>query len=311
MLIQKQSAHIKTDFNALLKKQKYSLAGTHSAVKTCLWLNRSIKNNGSCYKSIYGIESHRCMQMTPSLLCNQRCVHCWRPIEVNVEPPIEWDSPATIKQECIKSQRKLISGFGGSAPRTRWMLANEPKHVAISLSGEPTTYPYLHELIDEFGKDDITTFVVSNGTNPNMIKKINPSQLYLSLDAFDEEMYNKVCRPKLPNLWEKINKSFEIMGQKEIKTAIRITVIKGINMCNPKEYAELIKIANPSVIEVKAYMHLGFSRYRLVRESMPQYSEVLGFAKEIAKYTGYVFADGVEQSRVVFLSKDGKIQKVV
>ena len=32
-----------------------------------------------CYKhSFYGIESHRCMEATPSLACANKCVFCWR-----------------------------------------------------------------------------------------------------------------------------------------------------------------------------------------------------------------------------------------
>ncbi|HDM36274.1 MAG TPA: 4-demethylwyosine synthase TYW1, partial [Candidatus Syntrophoarchaeum butanivorans] len=33
-----------------------------------------------CYKGrFYGVASHRCIQMTPTILCNQACIHCWRP----------------------------------------------------------------------------------------------------------------------------------------------------------------------------------------------------------------------------------------
>lgn len=296
------------DFETLLKKQKYSLAGTHSAVKTCLWLSRSIKDEGDCYKSkFYGITSHCCLQMTPTLKCNQRCLHCWRPTEVEVSLPTSWDSPVEIVGSSIKAQRKLISGFGGSAPRERWEEANEPKHVAISLSGEPTLYPYLPELLDEYKKQGFSTFVVSNGTVPEIMEKIEPSQLYMSLDAPDKETYEKVCLPKSPNLWDNINRSLEILGTKSNRKAIRITLVKGINMFDPEGYARLIEKANPDYIEIKAYMHLGFSRSRLPREAMPSHDEVLEFAKKIGDNIGYSVADDVEISRIVLLSKDGKV----
>lgn len=38
-----------------------------------------LRGRGGCYKhSFYGIESHRCMETTPSLACANKCVFCWR-----------------------------------------------------------------------------------------------------------------------------------------------------------------------------------------------------------------------------------------
>jgi tRNA wybutosine-synthesizing protein 1 len=38
-----------------------------------------LRGRGGCYKhSFYGIESHRCMEATPSLACANKCVFCWR-----------------------------------------------------------------------------------------------------------------------------------------------------------------------------------------------------------------------------------------
>ncbi|MDP2766900.1 MAG: radical SAM protein, partial [Candidatus Methanoperedens sp.] len=173
---------------ALLKKHGYHLAGSHGAVKTCMWLNKSLRNEGGCYKSkFYGIASHRCIQMTPTLLCNHRCLHCWRAIELSVEAPEKWDSPEEIVKGCLVEHRRLVSGYGGSEAmnKTKWKEAFAPKHVAISLSGEPTFYPYLPELVEEFHKKGMTTFVVTNGSNPEMVGKIKPTQLYISLNAPD------------------------------------------------------------------------------------------------------------------------------
>ncbi|MEM0353787.1 MAG: 4-demethylwyosine synthase TYW1, partial [Archaeoglobaceae archaeon] len=92
----------------------YCIVGRHSAVKTCLWLKKSLKDLGVCYKQkFYGIQSHRCLQMTPALLCNQFCVHCWRPLEL-LKDFKGWDEPEFIVEESIKAQRKLLSGFYGT-----------------------------------------------------------------------------------------------------------------------------------------------------------------------------------------------------
>lgn len=291
----------------LLKKHGYHLAATHGAVKTCLWLNKSLRNEGSCYKSrFYGIASHRCIQMTPTLVCNHRCLHCWRAVEVPVEIPAMWDPPEAIVESCLAEQRRLVSGYGGSEfmDKAKWKEAFAPKHVAISLSGEPTLYPYLPELIEEFHKKEMTTFVVTNGTNPGMLAKIKPTQLYLSLNAPDKDTYKKVCAP-IEDTWENIMQSLEIMKTCKTRTAIRITLTRGVNMMNPEGFANLIALAEPDYVELKAYMHLGFSRKRLLLDNMPSHEEVLDFSKQVAQALGYCIADESENSRVLLLSKDG------
>ncbi len=297
---------------ALLKKHGYHLAGSHGAVKTCLWLNKSLRNEGGCYKSkFYGIASHRCIQMTPTLLCNHRCLHCWRAIELSVEAPEKWDSPEEIVKGCLVEHRRLVSGYGGSEAmnKTKWKEAFAPKHVAISLSGEPTLYPYLPELIGEFHKKELTTFVVTNGTNPEIIGEIKPTQLYISLNAPDKDTYEKVCAP-LGNTWENIKQSLGIMKDSKTRTAVRITLTNGVNMMNPEGFANLIGIAEPDYVELKAYMHLGFSRKRLSLSNMPSHEEVLDFSGKVAHVLGYCIADESRNSRVVLLSKDGKKHRV-
>jgi len=71
------------DIKKVLEKQHYKLAGRHSAVKLCTWTKKSIRDKGSCYKQqFYGIESHRCLQMTPAVSwCTQKCLFCWSNIE--------------------------------------------------------------------------------------------------------------------------------------------------------------------------------------------------------------------------------------
>ena len=300
----------------LMQRQSYAKAGTHSAVKTCSWLKNSMHGEGVCYKSsFYGVVSHRCLQMTPTLTCNQECIFCWRPTEVAAKEPEEWDTPEKIVEESIKAQRKLITGYGGSSKTVteNYDEAKNPSNVAISLSGEPTFYPYLPELISAYEKQNMTVFVVSNGTNPEMLRRIHPTQLYVSLDAVDLEMYNRVCRPKNPNQWDKILESLHVLKEKKeqgVRTVIRITAVAGQNMENPEGFARLLQIAEPDFIEVKSYMHVGFSRLRLSRQNMAEQEEIRRFANEIAKYSEYKFAGESEPSRVVVLSKSGELSKV-
>lgn len=292
---------------SLLKRQGYRFLGRNGAVKTCLWLNRAMRGEGACYKAqFYGIESHRCVQMTPTLLCNQACLHCWRPIEIPVSVG-EWDSPEVIARESIEGQRKLISGYKGAktTDQSRFEEGQQPRHVAISLAGEPTLYPYLQDLVKEYHRMGLTTFVVTNGTRPDVVENIHPTQLYMSLDAPDEETYKRACGPN-GNLWPKILESLEVVGDHRSRTAIRVTLTKGVNMLNPKGYARLLRMVEPDFVEFKAYMHLGFSRNRLQREAMPTHGEVKAFAQEVAGYLDYKVADEVELSRVVLLTMNGQ-----
>jgi tRNA wybutosine-synthesizing protein 1 len=74
-------------------------------------------------------------------------------------------------------------------------------------------------------------------------------------------------------------------------------------MKNTKGYAELVEKANPTYVEVKAYMHVGFSRLRLTYEGMPGHGETREFSVQLAKETGYNLLDESTESRVVLLSR--------
>ncbi|WP_290900178.1 4-demethylwyosine synthase TYW1 [Ferroglobus sp.] len=276
----------------------YHIVGRHSAVKTCLWLKKSLKDEGYCYKQkFYGIPSHRCLQMSPALICNLSCVHCWRPLDL-MPPFREWDDPEFIVEESIKAQRRLLSGFFGTVGVNRKKLeeALNPKHVAISLIGEPTLYPRIDELVDEYKKRNFTTFLVTNGTNPQALERVEPYQLYLSLTAYDEESHKVLQGTK----WEKIEKSLKLLPNLDFRTVIRLTLIKGVNM-EPEKFAKIIDEASPDFVEAKAYMYLGYSRRRLKAENMPEHEDVRKFAEELAKLTGYEIRDESEASRVVLL----------
>ncbi|HID42259.1 MAG TPA: 4-demethylwyosine synthase TYW1 [Archaeoglobaceae archaeon] len=279
----------------------YQIVGNHSAVKTCLWLKKSMKDEGVCYKQkFYGIASHRCLQMTPALICNMNCIHCWRPLKLL--PKVRgWDDPEFIAKESIKAQHKLLSGFHGTANVNRRKLeeAYSPNQVAISLIGEPTIYLYLDELVRKYRSKGMTTFVVTNGSNPDMVEKIEPYQLYISLTAYSEDSHISLNRP-VKSFWDKINRSLEIMAEKDTRTVLRITLIKRVNM-EPEKFAPLIEKASPTFVEAKAYMHLGYSRYRLDRSAMPEHEDVKNFAEKISNITGYEIKDESEISRAVVL----------
>ncbi|MEM3536647.1 MAG: 4-demethylwyosine synthase TYW1 [Candidatus Bathyarchaeia archaeon] len=298
-----------------LKKQKYHLVGRHSAVKRCRWLYETLIHDRPCYKQkFYGIKTHQCVQMTPALFyCTQQCLFCWRAqsgdfkISWDETKLPEWDSPEKIVEECIKAQLKIISGYKGN-PKTnkqKFREALTPRHAAISLTGEPTLYRHIGELIGAFHNRGFTTFLVSNGTLPSVLAKLSeePTQLYISVCAPDKETFQRVCRPQIPKAWEKLNETLELLPSFKCPTVTRITCVRGLNMENVEGYAKLIEKANPTYVEPKAYMHVGFARLRLGYEGMPSHKEICEFAEQIARETSYKILDASQESRVVLLSR--------
>ncbi|MGB9853353.1 MAG: 4-demethylwyosine synthase TYW1 [Candidatus Bathyarchaeales archaeon] len=298
-----------------LKKHRYHIVGGHSAVKRCRWLYETLIHDRPCYKQkFYGIKTHQCIQMTPSLFyCTQQCLFCWRAQSGDLRITWEetklpkWESPEEIVEGSIKAQLEILSGYKGNpkANPQKFKEALRPKHAAISLTGEPTLYEPIGDLIQAFHKRGFTTFLVSNGTVPFALARLShePTQLYISVCAPNKETYQKVCRPIIQNAWEKLNETLELLPSFGCPTVIRITAVHGLNMKDVKDYAKLIEKAEPTYVEPKAYMHVGFSRLRLGYESMPSHREIRDFALQLARETGYNIVDESKESRVVLLSR--------
>ena len=293
-----------------LEKEQYRIVGSHSAVKICGWTKNMIRGRGECYKyKFYGIRSNQCIQMSPSLSCANRCVFCWRSYKAPISKNWKWgvDDPKMIADEIIKEHHKLLLGFKGSKTANK-RLYNESKnarHVAMSLTGEAIIYPRINELVDIFHKKKISTFVVTNGQYPEEMRNLKPvTQLYLSLDAPTRDLLKKVDVPLFQDYWERAQESLKVISEKKQRTAIRITLVKGLNDVYPEKYAELVRKADPDFLEVKAYMHVGESRKRLSRENMPLHSYVKEFAQKINKnLEDYDMVSEHKPSRVVLLAK--------
>jgi len=247
--------------------------------------------------------------MSTSLSCANRCVFCWRGKKAVVSKEWKWDvdEPEFIFKESLKAQKKLLEGYGGNDKVNQNLFeeSKTPKHIALSLTGEPIIYPRINEFIDLCNQNHISTFVVTNGTYPEAIENLSPvTQLYLSVDSPNKELAKQVGKPLFTDYWERFNRSIDAMSQIKSRTAIRITAIKDLNMIEPENYAKLIERANVDFVEVKAYMHVGESQFRLKREQMPFHTEVLEFAKKILSHLpNYELVMEHIPSRVVVLVK--------
>ena len=293
-----QLIQIKSNISQQLKKAKYGVAD-HSTVEICHWTKKSFRNEGSCYKhKFYGISTHRCMEFSPAgMHCENRCVYCWRPMEfydaMEMEPK-QVAEPEQILRKLMGERKKLIDGFYGDSRNDNQRLDESllPTHYAISLSGEPTMYPKLPELIKYLKSLEATKsiFLVTNGQEPDMIQRLQdedalPTQLYLSTNAADYESFIKINKPKYDDSWERWNRTLNMLKDLDTRTVLRITLIRNYN--DQKEmipaFAEMFRKASPHFIEIKSYMHIGRSTNRLEHENMLEMSEVKKFSEEIAK----------------------------
>lgn len=293
-----------------LEKKGYRFVGSknHSAAKICHWTKKSIVNEGVCYKEkFYGIESHRCLQMSPSIsFCHHKCLFCWRDISITeTEWNEEYDEPADIIDGCIDAQRNLLCGFFGNSQSDPQKLkeCKEPNNAAISLAGEPMLYPLIDDLLAEFKRRDFTTFLVSNGLSPSRLEnlEVEPTQLYLSLDAPTPEIYKGLCDPQIENGWEKLTESLDLLSSFNCRKVIRMTCVKDYNMTLPEEYARMIEKSNPDFVEIKAYMYVGNSRKRLHFNNMPRNQDIRDFANSVAKLCNREVVNESHESRVVLL----------
>ena len=102
---------VSPDGRQLLQQQGYRLVGSHSAIKQCRWTKSAMLGEGQCYKhTFYGINSHRCMEGTPSLACANKCTFCWRghANPVTTSWTYQTDDPKSIVSESIARHLELV-----------------------------------------------------------------------------------------------------------------------------------------------------------------------------------------------------------
>lgn len=308
--------------NSLVKKQ-YGVYG-HSAVQVCSWTKKSLSNRGVCYKQkFYGIDTHGCMEFSPSAMwCQQNCTFCWRPMEFMKNIEIKYDlvdSPELIIKNLVEKRKKLLGGMGGHPNSNRELFDKSffdyPTHYAISLSGEPTMYPKLPEMVEYLKTLPRTRsiFVVTNAQEPKYFQRLLenrnylPTQLYISIDAPNKELFDKINISLYKDGFQRLKDSLTIFSKLNTRKIFRYTMIKGLNDLDShlEGYKTLVEIGSPDFIEIKAYMHLGMSQNRHSKEQMPEFIEVEQFAKKLSNYLGnYDFVDAAPNSRICLLKRN-------
>ncbi len=293
-----------------LEKQQYRLVGGTGAVKLCHWMRQKLIHGRACYKEeFYGIDSHRCLQMTPSVnVCNFRCLFCWRFHGMTGSEVVRFPEPEELLEGCIQEQRMLVSGFKGDdrCDPSLWEEARNPNQVAISLSGEPTLYPYLSDFIELCTRKGMTTFLVTNGSVPKALRSLDtlPTQLYVSVAAPNKEIFERLCVSQTRNAWDNMMETLELLPSLDTRTVIRHTLVADWNLGWEDEYAKLDELADPLFVEPKGYVFVGDSRTRMRMANMPSHATVREFSDRLAERLSMDILKEREDSRVVLLGKD-------
>jgi tRNA wybutosine-synthesizing protein 1 len=301
-------------------EKTYTLVGTHSAVKLCRWQKAMMRGRGGCYKyTFYGIESHRCMEATPSLGCANKCTFCWR---LNSNPTIkEWnfltDEPVSLVDQLVGAHQGLVKGSSGMAGAIPEKVeeAKTPKHCALSLVGEPIVYPRISEFCDHLHRRGISSFLVNNGQFPESIRDLRPiTQLYLSVDAANRDDMKRLDRPVFADFWERFQQSIDFMHAKKGRTVFRLTLIEEFNMGDVRGYAEMVLKGQPDMVELKqvtpAFQGFKASPFRMT--NVPEWDRVVAFGKALCDAVGggeYEVAAAHEHSKCLLLARVSKFKR--
>src|SRR5664279_3834953 len=167
-------------YRETLAKQGYHAVGCGGAVKPCLWLRKSLRNEGACYKEqFYGIHAHRCIQMTPTLHCNQQCLHCWRATDLDNTESFDFDEPQKLVDGSIAAQRKLIE-----LAEPDYVVIKSYMHLGFSRKRLPRAAMMPYEDVEAFAQNvgELVGYKIAAGspisrvvvlTQGGSIKKIN------------------------------------------------------------------------------------------------------------------------------------------
>ncbi|XP_047694794.1 S-adenosyl-L-methionine-dependent tRNA 4-demethylwyosine synthase TYW1 isoform X1 [Prionailurus viverrinus] len=241
-----------------LTKQGYQLIGSHSGVKLCRWTKSMLRGRGGCYKhTFYGIESHRCMETTPSLACANKCVFCWRHHTNPVGTEWRWkmDQPEMILKEAIENHQSMIKQFKGvpGVREDRFEEGMMVKHCALSLVGEPIMYPEINRFLKLLHECKISSFLVTNAQFPVELRNLKPvTQLYVSVDASTKDSLKKIDRPLFKDFWQRFLNSLKALAAKGV-TYCGESSASSLTMANVPWHEEVVHFVHELVALIPNY----------------------------------------------------------
>eukprot|EP00041_Stephanoeca_diplocostata_P020152 m.445050 g.445050 ORF g.445050 m.445050 type:complete len:292 (+) comp21490_c1_seq5:212-1087(+) len=180
------------------------------------------------------------------------------------------------------------------------------RHCALSLVGEPIMYPKINEFLDMLHHRKISSFLVTNAQFPDCIDDLRPiCQLYVSIDASTEDSLKKIDRPLFKDFWPRFKNSLTALARKGQRTVYRLTIVKAWNDDEIANYAELVGLGSPDLIEVKGVTFCGDSKAsNLTMGNVPWHQEVRNFVRTLADLLpGYEIASEHEHSNCLLLAQ--------
>src|SRR5437899_7964133 len=171
-------------------------------------------------------------------------------------------------------------------------------------------------MIDEFKRRKMSTFLVTNGTTPAVLRRMYsegrlPTQLYVTVAAPNAEIYRKLVAAKSDNEWRKLKETLALLPTLPTRTVVRHTLVEGWNLGWEDAYSELGRLGKPMFIECKGYSFVGESRLRLLAENVPGHASIRTFAERLADRLGYRIAAEREDSRRVLLTQAGAVPPIL
>ncbi len=220
----------------------------------------------------------------------------------------ETDSVEELMNRMVTNEHDIENAFN---------RALTPNHAAISLDGEPTLYPHIGKFVDTFRKKNFTTFIVTNGTAPEVIQQLQetnclPSILYVTLPPPEKQDYLHIHQPKIHDAWEKIHESLAMLMDLKTRTVLRITAVNHLNIRNEliDGYIDSINHIQPNFVDIKGFTLEGASMSISARLDsnnpssyyFPDYSELDQFAEKIAERSDFKVIETHEKSRDILLA---------
>ncbi|MBD3186660.1 radical SAM protein [Candidatus Bathyarchaeota archaeon] len=229
----------------------------------------------------------------------------------------------TPKNKSVEDPRIILSTCDVSEGKIRQTYKNalNPSHAAISLAGEPMLYPKMQGLLGEFKRRSFTTFIVSNATLPDAIDSLDtlPTQFYFTLPPPSSKLYKRIHRPVIPDSYNAILETLDMVESLSCRTCLRITLVKGLNgLTSPSlisGYANLIKRANPDFVDIKGFavearalrikkrLGMGGTGESIGESSAfaPSFQDVMDFATQLSTAGNFPIVETSRKSRNVLL----------
>lgn len=249
------------------------------------------------------------METTPSLACANKCVFCWRHHSNPVGTEWRWkmESAEFILKGALESHYKMINEFKGVPGVLPDKLEEgmQAKHCALSLVGEPIMYPEINKFVKLLHQEKISSFLVTNAQFPDAIRDMEPcTQLYVSIDASTKDSLKKIDRPLFKDFWERFLASLHELKKKGQRTVYRLTLVKGWNAEEMDNYAKLVEIGQPDLIEIKGVTYCGSSKAStLTMENVPWHTEVVKFVSDLVdRIPEYEIASEHEHSNCILVA---------